>query len=262
MTYLVKSWGGNETIGSDDYNAAVKQIEDQISSESFFVRVIISLTTCLAIIALLLRNWLYTFWIDYKSSKQFYMRLMELQKNAKNNQGSEVHDEEKDESLSGQKFKKESHFWKFIELLISWEFFFEFSILIIHPPPGVEKLYTFMIINMLGNKNILVPVYYLLSDFLFALMFCRFYFLIRALLNFSIFSDLYSKRLCSKFGVEASVGFYCKALYVKKPGVIIILISSLSITWLSYVLRIFERYSILPTLPILLLECISRAKAR
>jgi len=43
-----------------------------------FVRVIISLTTFLAIVSLLFRMWLYTFWIDYKSSKQFYFKLMEL----------------------------------------------------------------------------------------------------------------------------------------------------------------------------------------
>ncbi len=66
---ILQENGLNTTIGSDDYNEVVRNIEATIANESFFVRVIISLTTCLAIIALLFRNWLYTFWIDFKSSK-------------------------------------------------------------------------------------------------------------------------------------------------------------------------------------------------
>ena len=40
-----------------------------ITNESYFVRLIISLTICLAVLALLFRMWLYTYWIDYKDSK-------------------------------------------------------------------------------------------------------------------------------------------------------------------------------------------------
>lgn len=53
-----------------------------MADDTVFVRVIISLTTVLAIIALLFQMYLYTYWIDYKSSKQFYLKIMELQKNA------------------------------------------------------------------------------------------------------------------------------------------------------------------------------------
>jgi hypothetical protein len=121
------------------------------------------------------------------------------------------------------------------------EFAFEFTLLIIHPIPKYEANYEFMIIDMLSTKSKLVPVQYMLSDFLFAFMFLRIYFLVRTLLNFSLYSDLYSKRICSKFGVEANTSFYVKALYVKKPGYVIIMVATLSIAFLSYVLRIFER---------------------
>ncbi len=206
----------------------------QTIDSTLFVRVIISLTTILAIVSLLFRMWLYTYWIDYKSSKQFYFKLMELQKNSR--------DDAPDAKEEQQKFKKESNLWKFINLIFSWEFIFEFCILVIHPLPGVEQEYTFEIIDMMSSKSKYLKVQYKLSDFLFALMFIRLYFLVRTLLNFTIYSDLYSKRVCSKYGFEASVSFYVKALFVKQPGVVILMVSSLSILFLSYVLRIFERY--------------------
>jgi hypothetical protein len=60
---------------------------------------------------------------------------------------------------------------------------------------------------MLSTKSKLVPVSYYLSDFLFALMFLRVYFLIRTLMNFTIFSDLYSKKICAKLGIQADTMF-------------------------------------------------------
>lgn len=51
--------------------------------DNSFVRVIISLTTSLALIALCFRMWLYSFWIEYKNQKTFYLKLMELQEVAK-----------------------------------------------------------------------------------------------------------------------------------------------------------------------------------
>jgi hypothetical protein len=106
----------------------------------------------------------------------------------------------------------------------------------------VERAYTFEIVDMLVSKTKRDPITYMLSDFLFAMMFLRCYFLIRTLLNFSVYSDLYSKRVCAKHSVNASTSFYVKALYIKRPGIVICLVSTISILWLSYVLRIFERY--------------------
>jgi hypothetical protein len=94
---------------------------------------------------------------------------------------------------------------------------------------------------MLGSKNEYVPVHYMLSDFLFAFMFLRFYFLIRTLMNFSVYSELYSKRVCAKYKFEASTSFCIKALITKSPGLTIFLTAMISIMWLSYLLRIFER---------------------
>jgi hypothetical protein len=47
------------------------------------IRVIITLTTVLAIAAVIVRMWLYTFWKDYKSTLQFFIKQMEIQRNLK-----------------------------------------------------------------------------------------------------------------------------------------------------------------------------------
>ena len=60
--------------------------------DNSFVRVIVTLTTLIAIISMFIRMWLYTYWADYKNSKQYYLKLMELQEytNNKENKGNEI----------------------------------------------------------------------------------------------------------------------------------------------------------------------------
>lgn len=105
----------------------------------------------------------------------------------------------------------------------------------------MEKQYPVKILNMLSTKDNYVDVNYFLSDFLFAFMFMRFYYLIRTLMNFSVYSELYSKRVCYKYKFEASTSFCVKALISKQPGLTIFLTTMISVMWLSYLLRIFER---------------------
>jgi hypothetical protein len=114
-------------------------------------------------------------------------------------------------------------------------------ILMVHPIPYYDQKYTFEIIDMFVDKSRYVPVDYYLGDFLFAFMFMRFYFLIRTLVNFSLYSELFSKKVCAKYGVEPNMQFCLKALMQKKPGSTILTGSIISILWLSYLLRIFER---------------------
>lgn len=45
-----------------------------------FVRILITITTILAIFALLFREWLYTYWMDFKDEAAHKLRYMELQK--------------------------------------------------------------------------------------------------------------------------------------------------------------------------------------
>ena len=139
------------------------------------------------------------------------------------------------------KFKKESTLSKWLLQCCSTEFLFEVCILIIHPLPYLDQEYTFNIINMFGDKSKLVPVNYMLGDFLFAFMFMRCYFLMRTIMNFSAYSDLNSKKICAKYGFESDTSFCYKALILKTPGLTVLFTAVMSIMWLSYLLRIFER---------------------
>lgn len=66
---------------------------------------------------------------------------------------------------------------------------------------------------MLGAKDQYVDVHYMLGDFLFALMFLRFYFILRTIMNFSIYSDLSSKKICKNNGFESNPAFCFKAMF-------------------------------------------------
>ena len=125
--------------------------------------------------------------------------------------------------------------------VFSWGFLFEFLVIVIHPMPYFEQQYTNMILNMLSSKDQYVEVHYMLSDFLFAWMFMRFYFLIRTLMNFSVYSELNAKKVCAKYKFEADTPFCMKALIKKQPGTTIFMTALISVMWLSYLLRIFER---------------------
>ena len=137
--------------------------------------------------------------------------------------------------------EKESHVRKWLKLLCSSTFVMELLVLAVHPLPYVEHQYTNKILNMLSTKDTYVVVNYMLSDFLFAFMFFRFYFLVRTMMNFSVYSEMYAKRICAKHKFEGSTFFCLKALITKSAGKTILITASLSILWLSYLLRIFER---------------------
>ena len=215
-----------------------------------FVRVIITLTTMLAVIALLIRNWLYIFWKDFHSSKELQAKFMELEiREASDHTAGEGFDpRQRLRQLSliqrRQKFiesHKVSNFSKWLKKLCTVEFFCEVVILVIHPLPYVEEVYTFKILDMLGSKANLHDVQYLLSDFLFAFMFLRFYFVLRTITNFSIYSDLGSQRICKNNGFESNTALCLKASIRKNPTSTIVFTALFSVMWLSYLLRIFEK---------------------
>lgn len=90
-------------------------------------------------------------------------------------------------------------------------------------------------------KNGYVPVYYLLSDFILAAMFIRiFIFLLRAVINYSIFMDIYSKKLCKSYGFTANVRFAFKCFIRSSPGTSYGFVLCISVLILAYLLRIFE----------------------
>ena len=209
--------------------------------ENSFTRVIITLTSLLSVISLLIRNWTYVFWMDFKNAKALQVKFMELQDyNLNTEERARAGDDAP--QYKNIKFQKESHFKKWLEILFSSSFLFEVFLLIIHPLPYYDKEYTFYILNMLSSKDAYVPVHYYLGDFLFAFMFMRVYFLIRTIFNFSIYQDLNSRKICTNNRFESNTSFCLKAFIRKSPGTTILFTAVLSVMWLSYLLRIFEKY--------------------
>ena len=90
------------------------------------------------------------------------------------------------------------------------------------------------------NKDGNVTVYYLLSDFLLAFMFVRVFFLMRACFNYTMFMDVYSKKLCKSCGFTANVRFAYKCFLKKSPGKTVFGTVLFSILILAYLLRLFE----------------------
>ena len=86
----------------------------------------------------------------------------------------------------------------------------------------------------------MVPVYYLLSDFILALMWVRCMFILRAVFNYTIFMDIYSKKLCKSYGFTANVRFAFKCLITSSPGYTVCGVLFLSVLILAYLIRIFE----------------------
>ena len=223
---------------------------EEIRTNSF-IRVIITLTTVLAVISLMIRNWLFIFWKDFNSSKELQAKLMELEIKTfeDNREGFEALESTRRRrqiSLVQRRKNfveshKETNFRKWMKKLCTFEFLFEVAILVVHPLPYVEEIYSFKILNMLGSKDQLVDVNYLLSDFLFAFMFLRFYFVLRTIMNFSIYSDLNSQRICKNNGFESNTAFCLKANIRKNPSMTIVFTAVFSVMWLSYLLRIFEK---------------------
>lgn len=66
--------------------------------------------------------------------------------------------------------------------------------MLICPIPYYDKIITITVLDYAKTSEI--PVYYLLSDLILVFMFVRSIFVLRAVINYSIFMDIYSKKLC------------------------------------------------------------------
>lgn len=65
-------------------------------------------------------------------------------------------------------------------------------------------------------------------------------FLIRTVINYSIFTDIYAKRLCDSYGFTANVRFTFKCMIIKSPGLTTFITIGISTFMLAYFLRVFE----------------------
>jgi hypothetical protein len=71
-------------------------------------------------------------------------------------------------------------------------------------------------------------------------MFVRVFFVVRAVFNYNLFTDLYSKKLCKSYGFTANLRFAYKCLLKSDPGLTVLMTLLFSVFFLAYQLRIFE----------------------
>lgn len=117
-------------------------------------------------------------------------------------------------------------------------FWYEAFIFLICPLPFLEWLIWIyaMSIDKLGRFK----VYYLVSDFILVFMFLRIFFVIRAVFNYNMYTDVFAKKLCRSYGFTANVRFTFKSLLKTDPAMTVSVTMFSSVLILAYCLRVFE----------------------
>ena len=90
------------------------------------------------------------------------------------------------------------------------------------------------------DKSSTIDVYYLSSDFILVFMFLRLFFVLRAVFNYSMYTDVFAKKLCRSYGFTANVRFTYKSLLKTDPAKTVIVTMLASTLVLAYQLRVFE----------------------
>lgn len=117
-------------------------------------------------------------------------------------------------------------------------FWVEAFMILLCPIPYWDFIIVVPALNL--SKDASINVYYLLSDFILAFMWVRIVFLTRSVINYSIFMDIYSKKLCKSYGFTANVRFAFKCFVRANPGSSVAIVLATSVVVLSYMMRIFE----------------------
>ena len=118
-------------------------------------------------------------------------------------------------------------------------FWYEAIIFIICPIPFKDWILDFNFIDI-RDKQVTVRVYYLVSDFILVFMFFRIFFVIRAVFNYNMYTDVFAKKLCRSYGFTANVRFTFKSLLKTDPAMTVSTTLFSSVIILAYCLRVFE----------------------
>ncbi|TNV85946.1 hypothetical protein FGO68_gene8142 [Halteria grandinella] len=124
--------------------------------------------------------------------------------------------------------------------LKSKQFYVDIIMLIIQPIPYFNPTFYMTCIDV-SDKTQHIKVEYALSHILLSLMFIRIIFPMRALFNFSIYTDQHAKKLLGdNYGLSPNVRFILKCMIAQYPEFTVSFILSASILIVAYILRIFE----------------------
>ena len=112
-------------------------------------------------------------------------------------------------------------------------FYIEFLILAVCPIPFYD-----MYVPIYCNQH--TKVVYFLNELMFAFMFLRIIVFVKSFLNYSIYSDPYSRKLAKFYGCESCCWFTFKCYVYTKPKQTIMFMFKFTILFGAYLLRIFE----------------------
>ena len=79
------------------------------------------------------------------------------------------------------------------------------------------------------------------SEVLYAFMFLRFFFILRAFVNMSPYMDGHAKQACKQYGVKANMRFTLRALAQARPMTLLIVLALPTALLASQLIRLFER---------------------
>ena len=79
-----------------------------------------------------------------------------------------------------------------------------------------------------------------MSDLFLTVMFMRLFFLYRSVLNYSIFTDAVSKKMCNQHGFNNSMKFALKCMLNLYPATVVFSTFLIVIFIAAYLLRVFE----------------------
>ena len=85
-----------------------------------------------------------------------------------------------------------------------------------------------------------IAVVYLLSDFLFAFMWVRLFFLFRTMYNYSIFSDAFAKNVCRSYGLDTTMSYQISCHLSEYPNRTVLFLFFSTVLSSAYLVRIFE----------------------
>lgn len=132
-------------------------------------------------------------------------------------------------SFMGNKFKKFFKLGLFIDILVN----------LLVPNPFFDFIITSIEID--GKANQYVKIEYLYSDIMFVFILIRIVYLIRATINYSIFTDNYANSVSKEYGMSCNIRFALKCILKTHHIKVVILFFITSNIILGFVLRVFER---------------------
>lgn len=165
-------------------------------------------------------------------NKHKWKNLKLLDHNAIKNRYSEYMDEDEfEEELQFMGIKKLKFFKKGL--------IFEIFINLIIPWPYLDFIINVSEVDR--DLNAYINVQYLLSDYIYILILIRCVYVIRATINYSIFTDNYASSISKVYGIKNNIRFALKCILKTMHIKIVYLFLIASNILLGFALRVFER---------------------